>query len=257
MAYLRNIPSSGDPFEKGKNGFIPSNPTDAGVEQRFDSLTDRFQPKEQYTRKIYQVATGDENVLHEHIERLSRMIEARGELVTLVKRKLDGERCNCYDTVMDVVRRKYCLQCYGTRIKNGYELFNNTNRDDGKIYIAAPFAEARIDWEDHGRVQTEELTYWTLPYTPLENGSTTYSYDWLIRYNNDGTELGRYYIHNVKPSRSVDNYVTYQHFTAALATRPTYDHEGTMVRRGDLIYEVDTSTLDVVEGNLEKGADER
>ena len=254
----KNIPCSEDPFEQGKNGFISNNPSNvAGFSQTYQSLTDKFQPKEQYTRKLYQVATGDDNVLDEHVERLSRKLEARGEQVHLIKRKLDGERCNCYDPVMQVLRRKYCLQCYGTRIKKGYELYKNINREDGKIIIAAPFAEAKVDWQEHGRIQTEDLLYWTLPWVPLENGSAVYSYDWLIRYNNDGTELGRYYIHDVKPSRAVDNYITYQHFTAGLATRPTHDQDNELVRRGDLIYSINIEDLDVVEAHLEKGADGR
>lgn len=251
-----HIPYGKDPFVR-KNGFVVNNPTDAGMEQVYKSWTDTFEPVEQYTRKLYQVVTGDSNVLEEHVERLSRLIVSRGEYVTLIKRKLDGDRCNCYDHTTKNLKRKYCLQCWGTRIKRGYETFVNTDREDGKIIVAAPFADASVDWEEYGRNQKEELVFWTLPWVPMANGSSTYSYDWMIRYNHDGTELGRYYIENVKPSRSVGNYITYQHFKANLAVRPTKDHTGALVTRGDIIYEIPLERLDRVEGSYPKGRDNK
>lgn len=212
-------------------------------------MTDIFSPKDQYTRNLYARSTHDQNVLDEHIQRLARLIEARGEYSLLVKRILDGTPCSCYDWVTKTLMRKYCLECYGTRIRGGYQLYQDPHRSDGKIIIAAPFTDVSINWEDYGRDLEEENTWWTLPYVPLINGSTTNSYDFIIRYNNDGSELGRYYVMNVRPSRSVNNKITYQMFKARLADRPTYNSDGSLSRRGDILYEIDVTKLQKITGS--------
>ena len=243
----RLIPLDSEERSQEPNGFT------------FRSLTDTYQPKEQYTNKLYQIATGNTNMLDEHIERLSRMIEARGHNVYLVKRRIDGngvhDFCECYDSITHNVRRKKCLSCYGTRIKGGYDLYWNKNRQDGKIIIANPFTDSEIKLEDYGRDSVEINTYWTIPWVPLTNGSDTFSYDFVVQFNEDGSELGRYYIENVKPSRSVDNRITYQMFKARLADRPTvnmaYDGNGPndiINRSGDIIYQIDINTLNKIEG---------
>jgi hypothetical protein len=215
------------------------------TDNAFTSLTDHFNPKDQYTRPIIQIATGEPHALDEHQERLARLIEARGEHVVLVKRKLDGEYCDCYNPVMKEVMRHWCLQCHGTRIKGGYELYKNLRREDNKIVVASPFTDYGITWEDYGRETQETNTFWTLPWIPLANGTSTFSYDFIIRYNHDGSEMGRYYIENVKPSRSVENRITYQMFKARLADRP----QGSS--RGDLIYHIDLTKLSVLEGTVQ------
>lgn len=235
-----------DNSPKGYKQNIPGDVDDRKIDQpvnKFTSLTDHFSPKAQYTRDIYSRSTHDRNFLDEHIERLSKLIEARGEYAILVKRILDGETCSCYDPVTKTIMRKYCLECYGTRIRGGYQLYQDSHRIDGKIIIAAPFADASINWEDYGRDLQEENTWWTLPYIPLENGSTTNSYDFIIRYNHDGSELGRYYVMNVRPSRSVENKITYQMFRGRLADRPASGY------RGDLIYEIDITKLQKIIGS--------
>lgn len=235
-----------DNSPKGYRQNIPNDADDRKIDQpvnKFTSLTDHFDPKGQYTRDLYARSTHDRNALDEHIERLARLIEARGEYSLLVKRILDGTPCSCYDWVTKTPMRKYCLECYGTRIRGGYQLYQDSRRTDGKIIIAAPFSDATINWEDYGRDLEEENTWWTLPYIPLVNGSTTNSYDFIIRYNNDGTELGRYYVMNVRPSRSVENKITYQMFKARLADRPTDTY------RGDILYEIDVNKLQKITGS--------
>ena len=224
----------------------------------FKSLTDKFQPKDQYTNPLYQIATGNTNMLDEHVERLSRLIEARGNWVYYVKRKLKGKFCECYDSMAKEVRRKNCLQCYGTRIKGGYDLFWNSGRPDGKIIVAAPFTDSSIKLEDYGRDLEEANTYWTLPWIPVVNGTLAFSYDFFVQFNEDGTELGRYYVTNAKPSRSVDNRVTYQMMSARLADRPEvnqayegYTDNDLVHTSGDLIYKLDIMTLDKITGGLD------
>lgn len=227
--------------------FVEKDREETDYDHKFHSLTDLFNPKDMYTREIIQEAVGSD-VLTEHIERLDRLIQARGEYVILVKRILDGDYCSCYNNVTKEIHRKYCAECYGTRITGGYQLYQNTDREDGKIIIAAPFTDASVSWEEWGRDWKEENQFWTLPWIPMTNGSTTFSYDFIIRYNEDGTELGRYYVVAVKPSRSLDNRITYQYFAARLADRPTYDGEGNVSRRGDIIYEIDINILTKIYG---------
>ena len=233
----------------GRVKYIPaSTDEERNYTSTFTSLTDHFEPKDQYDRKIVQVAVGGQTVLNEHVERLGRLIEARGEHSILVRRKLDGEYCSCYNAITKSIMRKYCLECFGTRIVGGYQLFVNQDREDGKITIARPFADETVSMEEWGRDWTNESEWWTLPWFPLTQGNVTQSYDFIINYNEDGTELGRFYVSATKPSRSMGNKVTYQKFAARLADRPTYDNLGTLIRRGDLIYELDISTLSKIYG---------
>ena len=102
--------------------------------------------------------------------------------------------------------------------------------------------------EEWGRDLTNESEWWTLPWVPLTQGNVAQSYDFIINYNEDGTELGRYYVTATKPSRSVGNKVTYQKFAARLADKPTYDELGNMVRRGDICYAIDIDKLVVLKG---------
>jgi len=231
-----------------KPRYIATDAEDRKYAHVFDTLTNLFNPRDMYDRNILKEANSGRSVLDEHINRLERLIDARGEYVTLVKRILDGEYCSCYNPVTKEIRRKYCLECYGTRIVGGFQLFVNRGREDGKITIASPFNDEEVSWEEWGRDVKSEKEYWTLPYFPLENGHTTFSYDFMICYNEDGTELGRYYITAVKPSRSVGNKITYQKFAARLADRPTFEkdvHTGLTVEkmRGDIIYSIDITQL--------------
>lgn len=227
--------------------FIPKDEEERDYTSEFQSLTDIFEPKDQYNRNIFKVVTGD-SVLDEHVQRLRRMLEAKGEYVLFIKRILDGTPCSCYDPVSHEIRRHNCLQCYGTRVKGGYQLFKDSSREDGKLIVSAPFAEQSIDWEEYSREQTEELSFWTLPWIPMVAGTTMKSYDWIIRYNADGTELGRFYVTNVKPARNVNNRVTYQHFTVSKADQPTYDLSGNTTTVGDIIYSIDITKLSVIVG---------
>lgn len=232
----------------------------------FNSLTNLYQPRDQYTNPLYQIATGKENMLDEHIHRLARMIEARGEYAILVKRKIDGEFCECYDSITQTLRRKRCYNCYGTRIRGGYDLFWNDAREDGKIIIAAPFADQSIKMEDYGLDVEEKNTHWTLPYVPLDtNGSNTFSYDFIVRFNHDGTEMSRSYVTSVKPSRSVDNRITYQTFQSRVADPPrnelpyggiTGPLDTSINKQGDIIYAIDLTKLNKIHAKVDIHFDE-
>jgi hypothetical protein len=199
-----------------------------------------------------QQSTHDVNLLDEHIQRLKKLIEARGKYVFLVKRKLDGAACDCYNPITHVLMRHECAKCYGTRVIGGYDLYKSTLTPDGKIIIASPFTDEQISWEDYGRDFKENNVFWTLPYIPLtqSTSATLGSYDFFVEYNEDGTELGRYYITNVKPSRSVDNKITFQMFAAHKADPNTFEPDGRIHTYGDLIYRVDITKLETVSGEI-------
>lgn len=253
---FRYVIPYGNPHTGSENTrYIPKSIEEQKYTSKFRSLTDIFQPKDQYNRTIVNVVTNTTNILNEHIERLKRLLQANGERVYLVKRILDGEYCTqCFDPVTKVVKRKYCTQCYGTRIKGGYKLYLTPDTKDGKIYIAGPKATVGIDWVDYGRELNEENEMWTLPYYPLTNGSQMFSYDFIVRFNEDGTELGRYYIVNVTPSRHRDNKVAYQTFKIQLADRPVINTKNDgrieIVHRGDVIYEIKLEKLDIIYGTV-------
>lgn len=248
---FRNLIPHGNPHDTVGIRYIPKSDEERKFNSKFRSLTDIFQPKDQYNRTILQAVTNTTNILNEHIERLKRLLIARGEKVYLVKRILDGEYCtNCYDPITKVIKRKYCSQCYGTRIKGGYQLYLTPDTTDGKIYIAGPNTAENITMENYGRDLNEENEMWTLPYYPLTNGNVTFSYDFIIRFNDDGTEMGRFYITDVFSSRNKDNKVTYQSFKIRLADRPVIDknNKGNILYRGDIIYELNINKLNVIRG---------
>jgi hypothetical protein len=148
--------------------------------------------------------------------------------------------------------RHHCLECYGTRVSGGYDLYSNTARTDNKIIVASPFAAEEIQWEEWGRDWKEEKEFWTLSWVPLSRSRDAQSYDFIIRFNEDGTELGRYYITDSKPSFSVGNRITYQKFSARLADPPSYEDDRNgkkiLLNRGDLIYSIDINKLNKIQG---------
>lgn len=251
---FRSVIPNGNPHTQAEiQRYIPISGEERHYVSKFRSLTDIFQPKDQYQRNIINITTNTTNLLNEHIERLKRLLEANGEAVYLVKRILDGEYCTqCFDPITKTIKRKYCTVCYGTRIKGGYKLYLTNDRKDGKIYISGPKTNVGIDWKEYGRDLKEENEMWTLPYYPLTNGSSLFSYDFIIRYNIDGTELGRYYIKDVSPVRHKDNQVVLQTFHISLADKPVYDilNSNEIVHRGDIIYEIEIDKLEKIYGTV-------
>ena len=222
----RVIPGNADPtFSDGKH---------------FHSYTDAFEPKDQKDRDLFKVTEGTTDTFEAFRGRLYRMIQARGEEVYYVRRKIDGDRCFCWDPEARTSRRRRCSQCFGTGIVGGYVRYVSARNatHDGKIWIAAPMGQAELQMQPAGFNALQEYSYWTLPIPVVSDPDirNPRTYDWLVRYQKDGTELGRYWVVRTSISYFNENVEMHVGIDAKLADAQ------------EVIYGIDVATLGTVAG---------
>lgn len=204
----------------------------------FTGYTDRVEPKDQYERPMHKKVHGHD-ALEEVRERHSRLLKARGEQVYYIKRRLEGTYCICYDVDIRMSRRRRCATCYGTGIVGGYLRYvSAANSNDGKIWIAAPIATQELVLEDYGLDRVQNYNYWTLmnPTITIPDARDMRSYDWIARYRQDNTEIGRYYVTNAAISYYQENEEMHQAFSVKLAD----EHE--------ILYAIDIDSLETIAG---------
>lgn len=206
----------------------------------FTGYTDKCEPKDQYNRPLHLVVHGHD-IPTEVRERHDREIQARGEQVYYIKRKIEGDKCSCYDPETRMSRRYRCSLCYGTGIVSGYERYVSTNTaaTDGRIWIAAPMSPKSLSLQEYGLDMLQNYSYWTLPRPVIASPDSvdTRSYDWIIRFKPDGvTEIGRYWITDSAISYWVENEEMHQAMNVKLAD----DDE--------ILYSIDVQTLSTESG---------
>ncbi len=136
----------------------------------FRSYTDGVQPRDQLDRALIKVATNTDGAIDAHIVRLYRAIQARGEEVFYIKRRLEGDKCWCYDEETRSSGRAKCADCFGTGIVDGYMRYFSARNvaHGGKIWIAAPMSAEEVELQNYGLQLNQSYSYWTLP-MPVED----------------------------------------------------------------------------------------
>ena len=224
----------------GENTDVRKRTLPGNTDPTFHSYTDGVQPEDQSDRPLFKAVNEGRTVEEEAINRQLRGIKARGEQVYYIKRIFDTNYCSCYNPDTRMSRRARCPLCYGTGIVDGYRRYNSAANQtgDGKIYIAAPMAPKELGLESYGFDVLQNYNYWTTP-KPAINVSDNRdprTYDWIIRYRKDNTEIGRYYVTAAAISYWKDNVPMHQAFNVKLA-----DPDET-------IYRIDVQELKVEDG---------
>src|SRR5690606_16285353 len=147
------------------------------------------------------------------------LLELSGEPVMLFRRQWEGKNSYHYDSSKENTAYRG-LDTYGTNIVSGYEQFYNPRRSDGKIFVR--FGPTKEDYkrEESGIENVFIPNCWTLVTPSVRDG------DFIIRFNQDGTEEWRYEIIDVERNRTLLEESGAQKFTAV------------RVRKTDPIYQV-------------------
>jgi hypothetical protein len=147
------------------------------------------------------------------------LLELTGEPVMLFRRMWEGKESQHHDPHRENTAYRG-LDNYGTTMVSGYEQFFNTRRSDGKILVRFGPTKEDLKREDSGIENTFIPNCWTLVYPGIQDG------DFIIRFNQDGTEEWRYEIIDVERNRVLLHETGQQKFTAV------------RVRKTDPIYQV-------------------
>ena len=147
------------------------------------------------------------------------LLELTGEPVVLFRRMWKGKQSQHYDSSRENTAYRG-LDNYGTSLVNGYDQFFNPRRSDGKILVRFGPTKEDLKREDSGIENTFIPNCWTLVVPFVQDG------DFIIRFNQDGTEEWRYEIIDVERNRTLLQESGQQKFTAV------------RVRKTDPIYQV-------------------
>lgn len=167
---------------------------------------------------------GDEPIrglsIQDHMNmREEYLLELTGEPVMLFRRMWEGKESCLHDAAREnTIYRGF--DNHGTTLVSGYSQFFNPRRSDGKILVRFGPTKEDLKREDSGIENTFIPNCWTLVYPGIQDG------DFIIRFNQDGTEEWRYEIIDVERNRVLLHETGQQKFTAV------------RVRKTDPIYQV-------------------
>lgn len=145
------------------------------------------------------------------------LLEQTGEPVVLVKRIWKGIVCRCVEPNKETPESR-CPKCYNTGFITGFEQYYNPRRSDGRILIRFNPASEDLKRDEPGIENVFVVDCWGLV-VPIIKDS-----DFLIRFNDDGSEEFRYEILNVNRVKLLYGESGSQHFSAQ------------RIRKTDIIY---------------------
>jgi hypothetical protein len=123
-------------------------------------------------------------------QREEALLDLTGEPVVLVKRLWKGIVCKCVQANKEYPEHR-CPHCFGTGFVTGYEQYYNPRRSDSRILVRFGPAPDDLKMEDAGLESTVIHDCWTLVVPAIKDR------DFIIRFNEDGTEEFRYEVLDV------------------------------------------------------------
>lgn len=156
------------------------------------------------------------------------LLQITGEPVVLFRRMWSGKQSQHTSSTRENTTYRG-IDTYGTSLVTGYEQFFSPRRSDGKILVRFGPTKEDFKREEPGIENLYIPNCWTLVIPTIKDG------DFIIRFNQDGSEEWRYEIIDVDRNRSLLTESGAQKFTAV------------RVRKTDPLYQVrsirDTSTM--------------
>jgi len=149
----------------------------------YGDVTEAGDPR--YKTKIRGFNLQDANMAREEM-----LLETTGEPVVLVRRKWTGIRCACFRHNNQHPDAR-CPTCFGTSFETGYEQYFNPRRSDRRILVRFDPTTDDLLQVDRGLTQEFKPNGWTLAVPAVKDR------DFIIRFNEDGTDEFRYEILNV------------------------------------------------------------
>ncbi len=156
------------------------------------------------------------------------LLQITGEPVVLFRRMWEGKTSRHYSSTRENTAYRG-VDTYGTSLVSGYEQFFNPRQSDGKVLVRFGPTKEDLKREDAGIENVYIPNCWTLVTPTIKDG------DFIIRFNQDGSEEWRYEVVDVDRNRTLLQESGLQKFTAV------------RVRKTDPIYQVrsfsDTSSF--------------
>lgn len=148
------------------------------------------------------------------------LLSTTGEPVVLVRRQYGGITNPSVTTNKESPEFRY-PGGFGTELVTGFEQFFNPSRSDGRIIVRFGPTVEDIEQQEPGRENVFIPDCWTIVYPGIRDR------DFLIRFNEDGTEEFRYEILKVTRNKTLINNTGAQKFTARRLrkTEPQYQYK--------------------------------
>lgn len=140
------------------------------------------------------------------IRREEVLLSTTGEPVVLVRRQYGGILNQSVTMTKESPEFRY-PNGYGTELVTGFEQFFNPSRPDGKIMIRFGPTTEDIEQQEAGRENVFIPDCWTIVYPGIRDR------DFIIRFNEDGTEEFRYEVLNVTRNKTLLNETGAQKFS--------------------------------------------
>ncbi|MFA5758021.1 MAG: hypothetical protein WC942_01390 [Clostridia bacterium] len=158
--------------------------------------------------------------VQDHINmREEYLLQLTGEPAMLFRRMKKGKTSLHYDSSRENVTHRG-LDTFGTELVTGYEQFFNPRRSDGRIFVRFGPTKEDLKREEPGVENSFIPNCWIGTIPTIQDG------DFLIRFNQNGSEEWRYEIIDVERNRTLLHESGLQKFTAV------------RVRKTDPIYQV-------------------
>lgn len=138
------------------------------------------------------------SINEESHRRLEMLLSITGEPVVLVKRMYKGVTCSCFNPSNEQPQLR-CTRCFGTGFVVGYEQYFNPRRSDRRILARFDVADDDIRMDEDGLESVLQTSAWTLVVPAIHDR------DFLIRFNEDGTEEYRYKVLSVNRNRLLES----------------------------------------------------
>jgi hypothetical protein len=135
------------------------------------------------------------------------LLEITGEPVMLFRRMWSGKQSQHTSATLENTTHRG-LDTYGTSLVTGYNQYFNPRRSDGKILVRFGPTKEDLKREEFGIENSFIPNCWTLVTPTIKDG------DFIIRFNQDGTEEWRYEIIDVDRNRTILQESGAQKFTA-------------------------------------------
>lgn len=123
-------------------------------------------------------------------QRQEVLLSTDGEAVVLVRRMFTGARSKFVNSSREHPAHR-ATDAFGAHLVTGYEQFYNPRRSDGRILVRFDPAVEDLIPQDSGLESDYKPNSWTMVFPAIKDR------DFLVRFNQDGTEGFRYEVANV------------------------------------------------------------
>ncbi|HVI40455.1 MAG TPA: hypothetical protein VM577_07330 [Anaerovoracaceae bacterium] len=174
-------------------------------------------------------------------QRQEVLLNATGEPVVLVRRRWTGMRCPCFMANVEQPDDR-CPICFGVGFVTGYDQFVNPRRSDGRIVVRFGPTEDSLIQNESGLESTFIPDCFTIVVPSIKNR------DFLIRFNEDGTEEFRYEVLNVTRNKIFQQDLGGQKFKAQRVRKTDPIYMWRAIRNTATMPQSLTTTIGMVPG---------